>query len=276
MNKTLNNDKKYLVFTDLDGTLLDAEDYSYTAASEAIDFLRAQKIPIIPCTSKTHLEVERIGREIGLSDPFIVENGSAVFCREHYFDKGAENFIKIDGFDVLLLGKRYQAILELFRHLKIQYESGMKGFHEMDVEEIVFHTGLTIREAEIAKDRRFSEPFILKKQSELSEELYSCVHDQGYRILKGNRFYHLIGKTDKGKAVKALTGLFEQNSSEKFCTIGIGDSANDLEMLKAVDIPFQVKKTDHTYDPHLDVDGIYRTNNIGPAGWQEAIFKTLD
>ena len=43
--------KRWLVFTDLDGTLLD-EDYGWEAARPAVEALRAASIPIILNSSK--------------------------------------------------------------------------------------------------------------------------------------------------------------------------------------------------------------------------------
>ena len=44
--------KRWLVFTDLDGTLLD-EDYGWAAARPAVEALQAASIPIILNSSKT-------------------------------------------------------------------------------------------------------------------------------------------------------------------------------------------------------------------------------
>ncbi|MCG7852909.1 MAG: HAD hydrolase family protein, partial [Methanosarcinaceae archaeon] len=49
---------KYVVFTDLDGTLIDHDTYSYKAARPALAALKKQGIPLIFCTSKTRAEIE--------------------------------------------------------------------------------------------------------------------------------------------------------------------------------------------------------------------------
>ena len=49
---------KQVLFTDLDGTLLDLFDYSYDAALPALEFLKKRKIPVIVCTAKTLAENE--------------------------------------------------------------------------------------------------------------------------------------------------------------------------------------------------------------------------
>lgn len=47
----------YLIFTDLDGTLLDHETYKFDEAKEMLDFIKQNDIPLIIVTSKTKDEV---------------------------------------------------------------------------------------------------------------------------------------------------------------------------------------------------------------------------
>lgn len=68
-----------VIFTDLDGSLLNHEDYSFTAARPSIERIKTAGIPLIITTSKTRLEVERLQQEMGIREPFIVENGGGIF-----------------------------------------------------------------------------------------------------------------------------------------------------------------------------------------------------
>ena len=49
---------KYIVFTDLDGTLIDHNTYSYESAIISLNLLKEHNIPLIFCTSKTRTEIE--------------------------------------------------------------------------------------------------------------------------------------------------------------------------------------------------------------------------
>jgi HAD superfamily hydrolase (TIGR01484 family) len=50
-------DSSLLVFTDLDGTLLDHHTYSFEPALPALNSLKEKNIPLIICTSKTRAEI---------------------------------------------------------------------------------------------------------------------------------------------------------------------------------------------------------------------------
>jgi len=59
-----------IVFTDLDGTLLDHHDYSYAAALPALQLLAQSNTPLIFNTSKTASEVEQLRTEMDNRLPF--------------------------------------------------------------------------------------------------------------------------------------------------------------------------------------------------------------
>ena len=82
---------KTIIFTDLDGTLLDDASKSHTPAVPAIRLVEERGIPLIFCSSKTRAEIEYYREKIGNRHPFIVENGGAIFIPEGYFDKKVDS-----------------------------------------------------------------------------------------------------------------------------------------------------------------------------------------
>ena len=73
---------KLVVFTDLDATLLDPDTYQWLPAQEALLALKARYSGLVLVSSKTHAEMLPLHRELGLSDPFIVENGGGIALSE--------------------------------------------------------------------------------------------------------------------------------------------------------------------------------------------------
>lgn len=269
MNKTI-------IFTDLDGTLMDAANYSVAAAQKAIDKLIEFEIPIIPCTSKTHLEVIEIQKKLGFSNPFITENGSAIFFTAEYFTESKVPVKEFNQYRSMVLGAENKDVLNFFNHWRDRYSLPVTGVHEMTVEKVMELTALSYNEAEVAKKRFFSEPFIINNEGFLPEEAVKDILINGFRLLLGNRFYHLLGNSDKGRAAKSLIDLYKIKwNTDNLTTIGIGDSMNDLEMLKSVDKPVLVKKPNGHHQAGIDLDNLLYTSEIGPAGWQEAVFKLL-
>src|SRR5690606_30108664 len=67
-----------VVFSDLDGTLLDHKSYSFEPARPALALLSARGIPLILASSKTEAEMRPIAVAMGIDHPMIVENGAGV------------------------------------------------------------------------------------------------------------------------------------------------------------------------------------------------------
>ncbi|SQI39636.1 Putative mannosyl-3-phosphoglycerate phosphatase [Serratia plymuthica] len=68
-----------LIFTDLDGSLLDHHSYCWQAAQPWLEQLAHTQTPLIIATSKTAAEVAPLQQQLGLSHwPFIAENGAQI------------------------------------------------------------------------------------------------------------------------------------------------------------------------------------------------------
>lgn len=265
---------KLLVFTDLDGTLLDHNTYSFEPALPAIALLESKEIPIVICTSKTGAEIERYRKLLGNNHPFISENGGGIFVPDGYFTREFGYDKNIGGYMVIELGRPSESLREILKSISGETGIGIKGLSDMSVSEIMEHTGLDEESAKLAGNRDYSEPFIVYGDENDVETVITQIHKRGYNHTRGGRFHHILGGNDKGKAVRILTGLFERDGG-KFKTVALGDSLNDLPMLEAVDLPVLVQKPDGKYDSQIKLENITYADGAGPYGWNSAILKLL-
>jgi len=260
-----------VIFTDLDGSLLNHDDYSYKDAIPSLNRIKKLKIPLIFTSSKTRIEIELLQREIGIEEPFIVENGAAVFFPENYRNFKLD-LPKYNSYRVLILGKNYSYIRQFINQVRI--EIPIKGFGDMSVEEISQLTDLPVEKAKYSKMREFTEPFILEDLSKLPL-LKKKAEEYGLKITKGGRFFHLIGKEqDKGKAVRLTAEIFRKNLGS-ITTVGIGDSKNDIPMLQVVDIPVLIPKINMEYED-ISIKGVIRAPFPGSKGWNEVVWRLID
>lgn len=251
-----------VIFSDLDGSLLDARDYRFGGARPALARIKEQKIPLILTTSKTRAEVEKLQRIMGLEEPFIVENGGAIF-----FPVGRIKNSSRNKYHLIQLGKPYAEIRDFVKKLPPGF--GIRGFGDLSAREISDMTGLSPDEARLAKKREFTEPFLHNEQH--GEELVSLSKESGIKIVRGGRFHHFIGEgQDKGKAVKITKNVFRHFLGKDLLFIGLGDSDNDIPMLENVDIPVLIPHADGVFEP-LDLPNLIRAPLPGSAGWNEAV-----
>jgi len=263
-------DNRILVFTDLDGTLLDLRTYSYKAALPAVQMIRRRKIPLIICTSKTRAEVEVVRKRLQNTDPFIVENGGAVFIPDGYFPGEIPAARKDSGYRVIEFGTPYLNLVDAFSRIKSHLPGKARGFSDLSIKEVAGLTGLSRREAGLAKRRAYDEPFLVEDPSiiPIIQEMAAFF---GLRITQGGRFYHLTGDNDKGRAVRRLQALYARAAGGPVRSIGLGDSRNDVPLLKAVDFPVLVQKPSGEYDPAVRLDNLIFAPGAGPAGWCAAV-----
>ncbi len=259
-----------VIFTDLDGTLLDRDTYSWEAAKPALEHLKRRGIPWILVTSKTRAEVEGWRRVLGNQHPFIVENGGAAFVPPGYFPATIPGATLRDGYDVIEWGKPYAELIAGLRNASHVSGCHVLAFHEMTAEEVAAACELPVQEAVWAKQREYDEPFRIIDTAR-SDELKAACAAQGLRWAQGGRFYHVCGDNDKASAVKLLSELFRQVHGP-ISTIGLGDSFNDAPFLEVVDLPVIVRSPDvdalRSRIPHARL-----TECSGPEGWNDAVSR---
>jgi mannosyl-3-phosphoglycerate phosphatase len=250
-----------IIFTDLDGTLLDHDSYSFKEASFMLDYLKTHDIPLIIVTSKTKNEVIRLQKLLDISTPFIIENGAGI-CVSRFQD-----------YEMIPLGKDYSQIRNAFKRYARQIE--MRGFFDMSIEEICEFTGLSAEQAAYAKERDFTEPFILQDEGALTA-LQDMARKDGLDVVKGGRFYHLITKgQDKASAIKRVVQYYQKAKSCRYKTVGLGDSENDLSMLHSVDTPILIPHPDGSYLA-CSVPNLIKAQFPGSKGWNSALKECFD
>lgn len=251
-----------LIFTDLDGTLLDRDTYSFEPARPALERLRRLGIPWILVTSKTRAETEFWRGALGNQHPFIVENGAAAVIPEGYFGPSTPSRLE--------WGRPYAELVAALEEAARETRCAVRGFHGMTVDEVAAVCNLSPEQAALAKQREYDEPFELLDPSR-EGPLVEALERRGLRVSRGGRFYHASGPADKGQAVLALKRLYEDRSGP-VTTIGLGDALNDLAFLRVVDIAVVVR-SEQAERLMAELAGARLTEQPGPAGWNAAVLE---
>lgn len=267
----------YVVYTDLDGTLLDHDSYSYEQALPALTRLAESGIPVVPVTSKTRAEIEPLLQELKLNSPFIVENGAAVFIPKVFYSEDIGSELPfVDSYRV----KSFAPAIEFWNALVAELTESLSGafvaMNQMSAQQLSEITSLTLPAAELALKREYSNPLQWLGSDEQLASLSEICAKKGVKVVKGGRFVHLLKDADKGAALVWLNNyLSEFMEVSDLESIALGDGENDIAMLIKADIAVQIKSPAHEF-PTLEKTSLYRTESYGPAGWAEAITKILN
>ena len=279
----------HLVFTDLDGTLLDHYTYGWEEALPALDRCRKNGVPVILVSSKTRAEMDVIRRELNLSAPFVSENGGAVFFSREIFENAPAGSFESkilapegsEGFWQWSFGTPYTHLIRALRHMRKSLRLSLKGFSEMDVTEISRLTGLGEEAARLASCREYDEPFVFEGEApDDLGPLHEYAAQRGMMIVSGGRFHHLLGNNHKGKAMARIVSWYNsqyhlEGQSDHIPTIALGDSPNDFSMLMRADFPVLILSKHHFPDLEKKIPNLKTTKYPGPKGWNEAILNIL-
>jgi mannosyl-3-phosphoglycerate phosphatase len=263
--------EKILIFTDMDGTLLDHHNYSFKAALDTLESLKTRNALVIPNTSKTYSELIELRAEIGLDGPFIVENGAALYIPDDYALCNKQGFDHIDGFYVKSFARPRQHFIDLLNHLPQTFMGKFKAFHQMSLEEVAEYTDLPLYAAKQAQARQFGEPIKWLGNEADKQNFIEALKQLGGHVVEGGRFIHFADKTDKAFAMQFFKDLIQNQTTKNVVSVALGDGNNDISMLEQADISICIKSP---VNPRLTIDkhdNVFYTDLEGPKGWAHSI-----
>lgn len=251
---------RLLVFTDLDGTLIDHKTYDWSPAKPALDMIKSIGGGVVLASSKTAAEIIEIRSEMSLTDwPAIVENGAGRLAPNSDSTPASETYDR--------LRTSLNQIDPKLRRLFV-------GFGDMSVAQVVSATGLSSSQATLAMERGFSEPGTWTGTEKQRDQFQAALADQGITGRAGGRFLTLSFGTKKSDQMDAIINFYHPSS-----TIALGDAPNDIEMLNHADFGVIVSNPDGNNLPRLqgEDDGhIIRTTAAGPTGWSTAVLDHIE
>ena len=262
---------KFLIFSDLDGTFLNHDSYSFGTLNEYVRNFKFD-YELIFVSSKTYEEILEIQRMISINFPFIAENGACIFFPKGYLKKYQKNeeILKYkQHFLISLTNLNSSKISKRFSFLKKKYM--FQFYVELSENKLSKITNLCSNSAKLSKIRNFTNPIFwedsLEKKKKFKDEIKTI--DSSYTVLDGGRFVHISDKYDKGIALKKFLGIknyLEQN----YRTISLGDSENDLPMLELTDFSCIIKsKSKINLKKKKNI--VYRSKMSAPDGWKESL-----
>lgn len=271
------DNQQWLIFTDMDGSLLDHHNYHFDEAIPTLTALADKLIPVIPVTSKTQAEVELLRDSLHNPHPFIVENGAAVFIPVGYFEQQPADTTEKEGYwvkEFVAPRAHWQAMIN---KLRPEYSDQFKTFADAGIDGIIAMTGLNVHAAARAARRQYGEPVAWQGNGHLKQAFIDALRDAGANILEGGRFMHVSGDCDKGRALKWLAQVYQNASPDKkICSLAIGDSQNDQAMLEQADHALLIRSPVHALPAINRTENLTISTHTGPRGWAEGVNQIID
>ncbi|TBR38472.1 HAD-IIB family hydrolase [Marinomonas agarivorans] len=268
-----------VIFSDLDGTLLNHHDYRFDEAITALNLLKKHQIPCILNTSKTYAELAVLNQQLALNAPFIIENGAAVYLPKA--NPLNDNILKQDAnikpnapYIKKPFGPSREQILTILHAYKPRFS--FTGFADMTTDALIQVTQLPKANAKLALQREFTEPLLWQDSEEAFALFQGEMAQHGLQLQRGGRFIHVMGeKCDKALAMQWLIDAYCAHYQSNVTSMALGDGGNDVAMIAAADIGIVIRSPVHEPITIPKKDDVYITKHYGPAGWSEAVIKVL-
>lgn len=257
---------RYIVITDLDGTLLDHQTYEFTPALKAIAQLEKREVPIILNSSKTKAEILAIRSELNNHELFVCENGGILCGIDTQLDMVEES----GEFSTQYLGTPRHEFLPSLRSLKEKLGLDYQGFADASLDRVVRWTGLTPIAAAQAMQREATEPLYWQDTESALARFREELKELNLQCVQGGRFHHVMGNFNKASCFPELKRHYGEVWQEEVKVIALGDSPNDLPMLEQADYAVVIPSS-KSNKLQLDRDTIFWATQPAPHGWQEGI-----
>ena len=265
MKKKIN--KKIIIFTDLDGSLLDRETFNFDSIKNYIFKLLKKEIFIIPNSSKTKKEIILFNKELKKNLPIICENGSAIY---------GLNSLNKNLPDNIILSRDKDEIYKIFKKsIPKKLQSKCMFIHKMSEKKQVDIMGLKGKNLRLALKREYSIPFIFNDNKTQKMKLNKLISLSGLSLHEGGRVLNLCDKVSKALAMKKLVKIYKKIDTRKLIIIGVGDNYNDLEMLKSSNFPCLVFNDKFKKDK-INIKSCLVSSKSSPEGWEEVVKMALD
>ena len=254
--------KQILIFTDLDGSLLDKDTFRFDEIEDYFRELLSEGIKIIPNSSKTEAELYDFNEQYNLNLSFIVENGSCIH---------GLNLINANLPKKISLSRSANEIYEIYNQNmtanlkeKIIFILNLKSNQQEEI------FGLPLDKIKLAIKRNYSLPIQFNGTEIEKKEFIKIINDSGLSIQTGGRIMNICDNVNKSKALSKTLDLIKKEIDKEIITVGVGDNQNDIDMLKLSDYACLVKN-DNFDSSLINMDNLIKSIEPSPRGWADVI-----
>ena len=266
--------KRYLIFTDLDGTLLNHENYSFGNNMKIISTIIRNKNEIVFNTSKTFRECKKLLKELKLLNmPFSAENGAVLYFPKIRFNK-IKNSSSFDIYWKLRIAKLSSK--NWYQFLK-QKQKKYNFLIAQDLSSKILKKYTNLDDTSKMLNREASQIILwedsLVNLKKFKNELKS--EKQGV-LIQGSRFMQVSSVCNKRIAKKLISHAYDYQFYGTYSknTIALGDSKNDIDMLNSAIYPCLINNPSGSF-PKLrsNKKNILKSSKFAPDGWSQVLYK---
>ena len=254
--------KQIIIFTDLDGSLLDKDTFKFDEIEDYFKDLISGGVKIIPNSSKTEAELLDFNKQYNLNLPFISENGSSIH---------GLNLIHKDLPNKISISRPADQIISIYNEIiPNNLKQKINFILKLKLEEQKKIFGLPSTKMMLASKRNYSLPIQFMGNEIEKKEFFKIINNVGLTVQTGGRIMNICDNVNKSKAMSKALRLISKELDDEIITIGVGDNENDIEMIKQTNHPCLVKN-DNFNSSLINIDNLIKSSEPSPLGWADVI-----
>ena len=170
------------------------------------------EIPCVWLSSYSRLQLDEPRRHAGHAEPFIAEDGCAVYLPEDYFHLKPAKTVRLGRFTAIPIAKRQPAAAEALESLSEEAAVPVVPLRTLSPRELAQNIGLPTNEAEHARQRDFDELFFFAGAAEKDVARFkSLAQHRKISLREQDVLWSLAVDRDICHCIRALGELYDRS-----------------------------------------------------------------
>lgn len=178
-------------------------------------------IPAVWLSARTRMQLDEPRRKLGHAHPFIAEDGCGVYLPQDYFHLRPQapshgpgvgkQTVRLGRFTCLPIAERQPAAADALESLAADSGVAVVTLRSLTPRELAQNLGLHQREAELARQRDFDEPFFFAgAASDEIQRVRELAHARDCQIRDRGVLHSLAVRASLSRCVRELSALYDR------------------------------------------------------------------
>lgn len=229
------------------------------------------EIPCVWLSSHSRLQLDEPRRRAGHTEPFIAEDGCAVYLPEDYFHLKPTKTLRLGRFTSIPIAKPQPAAKDALESLSEETEVPVVPLRSLSPRELAQNIGLPNSEAELARQRDFDELFFFAGSSENDVARFkSLAVEKKLSLREHGVLCSLAVNRDVRKCIRELGTLYDRSLRAHANRIAIAPSADSATIFPACDRGIRISANSKESDSS-ESSGISEIPITSPELWDHIL-----
>ena len=207
-------------------------------------------IPCVWLSNHSRLQLDEPRRRAGHAEPFIAEDGCAIYLPEDYFHLKPTKTMRLGRFTSIPIAKPQPAAANALESLSEEAGIPVVPLRSLSPRELAQNIGLPNHEAELARQRDFDEPFFFAGASDEDISRFkSLVAPKNLSLREHGVFYSLAVDRDVRRCIREVGSLYDRSLRGHVNRIAIAPSADSSAIFSACDRGIRLSESTKGSDP---------------------------